>query len=111
MLLEKRIIRVGKRLTSNRREGRNFHLLIIVHNANAPNATPPTTHTTIIAVFVPEDMPVVPAAASAAALAVAETDAVLIDTEPVRAPRVDEEGVGMTEAAGSVTVLRTVEMI
>lgn len=52
-----------------------------------------------------------PPAASAAALAVAETDAVLIETEPVRAPRVDEEGVGRTEAAGSVTVLRTVEMI
>lgn len=95
--------------TSNRFVGRNFHFRIIVHSANAPNAIPPTTQTTIIAVFVPPDIPdVVPPDPAAAADAVDDTDAVLIVTAPVRAERVVAEAVGGLSAE-SVTVLRTVE--
>lgn len=84
----------------------------MVHSANAPNAIPPTTQTTIIAVFVPPDIPVVvPPEPAAAALAVDETDAVLIVTEPVFAPRLVLVGEVMTASAESVTVLRTVEII
>jgi hypothetical protein len=82
---------------------------MIVQSANAPNAIPPTTATTMIAVFVPPEMPdLVPSEPAAAAEAVEETEAVLTDTEPVRAPRVVPDEVGTRDEV-SVTVERMVE--
>lgn len=80
---------------------------MIVHSAKAPNAMPPTTATTMIAVLVPPEIPDFSAPAAATAEAVDETEAVLIDTEAVRAERVVPE-VGPRDEE-SVTMLRIVE--